>query len=84
MSKMKSSGKSGQIGGTLALAMSIFRPTQKADRSRVKAGADLSRNMRSASPQLSRAMPECRPLSAAELNEAEHLSSLRSALYPKD
>jgi|GEM_PF-6856131 len=84
MSKMKSSGMSGRLGGTLSLAMSIFRPTQKADRSRVQNGATITRNMKGAMARSVAPMPNCRPLNAAEMNEVERLSSMRAALYPDD
>ena len=30
------------------------------------------------------ALPDCRPLNAAEMNEVERLSAMRAALYPKE
>ncbi|MBM1222309.1 hypothetical protein JQU17_18200 [Ponticoccus sp. SC2-23] len=84
MSKKQSSGISGRLGGTLSLAMSIFRPTQSADHMRVKQGAAFSKNMNGAMARPVSAAPKCRPLNAAEMNELERLSSMRAALYPKD
>ena len=66
------------------MAMSIFRPTQKADRSRVQAGAAVSSNMKAAASRSTGPVPNCRPLNAAEMNEVERLSSMRAALYPND
>jgi hypothetical protein len=84
MSKMKASGMSGRLGGTLSMAMSIFRPTQKADRSRVQAGAAISNKMKAGMARAGGPAPNCRPLNAAEMNEVERLSSMRAALYPND
>lgn len=84
MSKKQSTSMSGRLGGTLSLAMSIFRPSHSADQSRVKQGAAIAKNMNVAMARSAGAMPNCRPLNAAEMNEVERLSSMRAALYPKD